>query len=315
MAGPEEIGKAKITVEADTSGVKASMAGAKKEVKDFGREADNAGDKGDKAFKKIGTGADAAVSKLSKMTGAIGAVVAAISGIVTAVQAVNEYLKDGAKLANEYLKQFDSVGNAEGSLEGIGKRLIEVNAELERLQARPFSIGGRRKVQIEQELAVLRDAQRSISQQVRAQRAQEAREAAQAFKDEAARVAQEIEDSFLPNDLRTQRAAQRVKDALIKASEEAGVAIASQETQRALQRIDEQANIQIQAYRRAEQEKIRLEREEEQRRVAMAKREAEAFAASLGQALDGVFGADFTTRLDTIAGAIERNTNGLGRLK
>lgn len=47
------------------------------------------------------------------------------------------------------------------------------------------------------------------------------------------------------------------------------------------------------------------------RQVEAAQRAAQSFA----DALNGVFGADFTTRLDTIAGAIERNTNGLGRLK
>jgi hypothetical protein len=315
MAGPEEIGKVKITVDADTSGVKAKLSGAKDEVKDFGREAESAGDKGSDAFRKVGDKAEGAVSKLSKMTGAVGAVVAAISGVVAAVKAVNDYLKDGSKLANEYLKQFDTVANAESSLDAIGKRLIEVNAELERIQAKPFTILGRSKKQIEEEIAALRDAQQSISRQVRAQRAQEARETAEAFKKEARKVANDIEESFLPGDLKTQRAAQRQKDALIAAAKEANVAIASDEVQNALRKIDQEAEILIEAYRQAEQEKIRTEQQESQRRIEMARNEADAYAERLREKISGIFGADFTTRLDNLTAAVRDGNNAIRRLK
>lgn len=315
MAGPEEIAKAKITVEADVSGVKPAISDAKKEVKGLGDEAEKAGSKGSGALNKIGASAEGVASKLSKVTGAVGAIAAGAVAIGTAVKALNEYFKDGKKLAADYLKQFDSVQNAEAALEGISARLIEVNAELERLQAKPFSITGRNKRQIEQEIETLRNAQLSVSRQVKAQREKDARDAAEAFKEEARRVARDIEESYLPGDIQIQRAAQRQKDAFIKAAEEAGVAIANAEAQLALKRIDQQAEIQIEAYRRAEQEKIRLEQRESQRRIEMVEKEADAFANRLRDQIAGIFGDEFTTVFEQIAPAVRDVADSVARLK
>lgn len=303
MASPEEIAKAKITVEADISGVKPAISDAKKEVKGLGDEAETTGKRGSSALNKIGSGAESVASKLGKVTGAVGAVAGGVVAIGTAIKAVNTYLKDGAKLADEYLKQFNSVTDADAALKGINDRLIEVNAELERLQARPFSITGRSKRQIQEEIEALRSAQSSISRQVAAQRRQAARDSAEAFKEEAQRVARDIEESYLPGDLQIQRTAQRQKEALIKAAEEAGVAIASIEAQNALKRIDQQAEIQIEAYRRAEQEKVRLEQEESRRRIQMVQKEADAFADRLREQISGIFGDEFTTVFDQISSA------------
>lgn len=315
MPDPNEVGSAKIVLEVDDSGVKGAINEAKEQVKQVGDEADTANRKGGRMFRSLGQGADSLAAKLGKMTGIVGAISAATVALGAAWKAVNDYVRDGAEIAGEYLSQFDSVGDAEGSLRAIGDRLNEVNAELARLESKPFSIFGRSRKQIEEEIAALRDAQLSISRQVRQQRKLEAQEAAQAFKEEAQRLADDIAYSFLPQELQIQRQAALQREAFIKAAEEAGVAIGSAEAKRALDAINKRAEIEIEALRKADEEKRQLEQEEQRRRIEAAKREAEAFAEQLREGLNGIFSADFTTRLDSIAQALKEGNNAVRRLK
>jgi len=109
------------------------------------------------------------------------------------------------------------------------------------------------------------------------------------------------------------------KKALIRAAEEAGVAIEDALLQGNLATIDEIASKQVSALKKANQEaaadRERREREANQR---IADAQAEAFQRSLDQlasGLDGIFGQDFTTRLDTIVSRIDRVSDDLRRLK
>ena len=315
MAGPEEVAKAKVTIEGDISGLKDSVQEAVDETEKLGDASDRTSERGGSMFRRLGRGAEDVAAKLGKMTGIVSAITAATVALGAAWKAVNDYIRDGSELADEYLKTFDTVADAEGSLKAIGDRLVEVNAELERLEAKPFSIFGRSRKQIEEEIETLRKAQIQVSRQVRAQRERDAKDAAEAFKREAEAVAEDIIYSFLPDDLQIQRAANAQREAFIKAAKEAGVAIASEEVQNALRAIDQKRDIEIEAYREAQREKERIDAEAARKRIEQARREADAYADRLKERLDGIFGADSLSTLPGLEQALRDIDRNVGRLQ
>jgi hypothetical protein len=142
----DEIGKAKITVEADISGVKESVNDAKLEVEDFGNEADASGKKASGALKGFGGTIDSVATKLGKATGILAAFGAATAGIVKAYQAIAEYVRNGETVAELFTADLDTINATEAALGKINQRLIEVGAELEAKEAGGVgSLLGRRR--------------------------------------------------------------------------------------------------------------------------------------------------------------------------
>lgn len=319
MPSSDEIGKAKIVVEADVTGLKKDLKDAKSNVEDFGNEAESSSNKAADGLKGVGSAADSVAAKLSKVTGIIGAFAAAITGVVNAFNALKEYFRDGEELADEFKKGIDSIGNAEGALEKLNQKIIEVGAELNRLESSPLTIFGRNKEQIEEELEALRKTRLSISRQVKIQREREAKETADAFIEAAKKIQEQVEISLLPSEEQVRANAEIQKQQLIKAAEEARVEIDNAALQSALDAIDRKAKAEIEAERKVVAERERLENERIQKQ---AEREAKALAAALERELAGVFaslttsfGTGFTTQLGAITGKIDEAVDELRKVK
>lgn len=319
MPSSDEIGKAKIVVEADVTGLKKDLKDAKSNVEDFGNEAESSSNKAADGLKGVGSAADSVAAKLSKVTGIIGAFAAAITGVVNAFNALKEYFRDGEELADEFKKGIDSIGNAEGALEKLNQKIIEVGAELNRLESSPLTIFGRNKEQIEEELEALRKTRLSISRQVKIQREREAKETADAFIEAAKKIQEQVEISLLPSEEQVRANAEIQKQQLIKAAEEARVEIDNAALQSALDAIDRKAKAEIEAERKVVAERERLENE---RIEKQAEREAKMLAAAIERELTGVFaalttsfGTGFTTQLGAITGKIDEAVDELRKVK
>lgn len=309
----DEIGKAKIVVEADISGVKESVTEAKSEVEGLGNEADASGKKASGAMKGFGGAVDSVATKLGKATGILAAFAAATTGIVKAYQAIAEYVRNGETVAELFTADLDTINATEAALGKINQRLIEVGAELEAKEAGGIgSLLGRRRGQIEEELEALRSRQQSVSKQLRRQRETELRETAQDFIRQAEAIQESIGISLLPTEEQIAANAEVQKRQLIKAAEEARVEIDNAALQSTLNAIDRKAKAEIEAERKVVAERERLENERIQKQ---AEREAKILAQAIERELSTVFaaltssfGTGFTTQLSTITDKIDDAT-------
>lgn len=119
MAGPNEIGNAKIKVEADVSGVKASLQDAKSDLNEVGNEAKATGAKIDGAFTGAGEKIEGATAGVRKFTGAISGSVGAITSMIGVFG-----LLSGALLAAKAL--FDKLTEDGGGLSKSSKMLEDM---------------------------------------------------------------------------------------------------------------------------------------------------------------------------------------------
>lgn len=333
MASDSEIGKAKITVEADISGLKPKISDAKKEVESLGETADTAGKKTEDAFTKAGKGIEGATGGVRKLAGAFSgafgaaaAVAGAILGIVNVVKELNKRLEDGEKIANRYLAELDTVRDTAASFESLKQKLIEVNAELEYKERGGLSsLLGRRKKQIEEEADAIRSTLISVSRQLNAQRAQEARDAEEAAKIKAGQEADAYREqlrilqrdaviSLRPDDQQLSAQIDVLKGNIIAAAKEAGIAYGDASLQSALAAIEQQGLAQLAQLR--EQERLKdeaqaaREAEADRRSQERIRRETEAIRESLSSIT-----ADYTTLINNLTGATRDVANALGRLK
>ena len=82
MTDPNEIGKAKITVEADISGLSDSVKEAKEQVEGIGDAADGAGGRLDSSFNKMGETLERSTAGVRKFVGALGSIAGVATGLV-----------------------------------------------------------------------------------------------------------------------------------------------------------------------------------------------------------------------------------------
>lgn len=313
---PEEIGKVKYTVEADVSGVKKGLNEAKSDMQDFGNEAQASGEKASGAMSGVGDAAESVSSKLSKATGIVAAFAAAVTGVVNAYKAIAEYVRNGETLAELFTADLDTVGATEASLDKINTRIQEVGSELARKEEGGIgSLLGRSKKQIEEEYESLLRRQRSISDQVRRQRQRELKEVADQFKDQAESLSEEVSLSMLPEDRQIIAAAEKQRDALIKASVDAGIESNNAELQMALAWIDEKTKYELKKHAESLAER-------ERREIQSADRQAKALAAAIRRELEGAADALFgtggnsiTTRMDTLVNELRQIKDDMGALR
>lgn len=147
MAGPNEIGKAKIVVEADVDQAKADLQGVKSDIQDVGDEAVVAGSKMEGGFSKAGSAIENSTEGVRKFAGALGSTVgiasqmvgvfAVLSGAVLGLKAVLDKLSSpggGLSESNKIMSQMaDEARGLNAALaESSGLReLAEKSAEIE----------------------------------------------------------------------------------------------------------------------------------------------------------------------------------------
>lgn len=316
-----KVSGAKIEIEADIDPLKKGVGEARKEVNTLGADGDKAGRKLSGGMAKAGKGADNLAASLGKVTGIIGAVVAAVAAVGAAWKAVNDYIRDGKKLANEFLKELDTVADASGSLEQINKRMIQVGAELEKKNAGGIgALTGRKRAQIEAEYEALGKRQLAISRQVRQQMRNEERKEREAgladLKQQLATINEDAAMALLPDADQLEIMAAVQASALKKAAIKAGIEADDEAFVRAIKNIEERAGKEAEKMREIEAEKSRLEaqriEENAQKQIEAAVKAAEAFGEAAASSLFGST-SDFTTRLDTILGEIQSIGRNQGR--
>lgn len=316
-----KIGEASIEVSVDNAKLKQGVQEAKDEVKSIGTEADKTGGKVSGSFRKMGKGADGLAASLGKVVGILGAVVAAVAAVGKAWQAVNDYMRSGKKLAQEFASELDTVSDTSGSILKINERLLNVGLELEKKQRGGFgALGGRNKAQIQAELDELTKMQVSASrqrrQQIKTEDRKEREDANREMVKQIETINAESALSLLPDDAQIEIRAAVQATALKKAAIKAGVDVDDEALQRAIKNIEDIAMKEADEMRKLEAEKKRLEleriEEAAQKQIDASTRAADAFGERAGQALFGSSGA-FTTRLDTILSEIQRVSQNQGR--
>lgn len=298
MPDPSEVGKAKIIVEADTSGVKASLQDAKNETEKLGAASDKSAAKISKNAKKSTSSINAMGSSLTKVQEVFSKLiipVALVTGITTLIKKITEVREEAAKFRKElqavsdisYDKlrgilvsdQFDELGQSIAALEE--QRRAEVNKTLEAFEAKSQSTINALRSGVKDLIGLDLGFDR--------EEAAAATEAAiERINRNYASLIEKQKEAFKEQEQEQERLA---------AIEAQKVADAEAEKTAALQK-----RLQIEAQAAAQRNADM---------IIAAEQAAEAFADKFDQ----VFGADFTTRLDSIAAALTRGNNAIGRLK
>ena len=122
MPGPNEIGKAKITVEADVSGVSGPINQAKGEVDKLGDSAQTAGDKLDGSFSRAGEAIEESTKGLRKFVGALSSVV----GVATAVVGILALFRGAIAKVQDRIKSATDPDSQEGSIVAFTRHMQEL---------------------------------------------------------------------------------------------------------------------------------------------------------------------------------------------
>lgn len=298
MPDPSEVGKAKIIVEADTSGVKASLRDAKNETEKLGAASDKSAAKISKNAKKSTSSINAMGSSLTKVQEVFSKLiipVALVTGITTLIKKITEVREEAAKFRKELQavsdisydklrgilvsEQFDELGQSIAALEE--QRRAEVNKTLEAFEAKSQSTINALRSGVKDLIGLDLGFDR--------EEAAAATEAAiERINSNYASLIEKQKEAFKEQEQEQERLA---------AIEAQKVADAEAEKTAALQK-----RLQIEAQAAAQRNADM---------ILAAEQAAEAFA----EKFDQVIGADFTTRLDSIAAALTRGNNAIGRLK
>jgi len=298
MPDPSEVGKAKIIVEADTSGVKASLQDAKNETEKLGAASDKSAAKISKNAKKSTSSINAMGSSLTKVQEVFSKLiipVALVTGITTLIKKIAEVGEEVAKFRKELQavsdisydklrgilvsEQFDELGQSIAALEE--QRRAEVNKTLEAFEAKSQST-----------INALRSGVKDL---IGLDLGFDREEAAAATEAAIERINSNYA-SLIEKQKKAFKEQEQEQDRLA-AIEAQKVADAEAEKTAALQK-----RLQIEAQAAAQRNADM---------ILAAEQAAEAFA----EKFDQVIGADFTTRLDSIAAALTRGNNAIGRLK
>jgi hypothetical protein len=298
MPDPSEVGKAKIIVEADTSGVKASLRDAKNETEKLGAASDKSAAKISKNAKKSTSSINAMGSSLTKVQEVFSKLiipVALVTGITTLIKKITEVREEAAKFRKELQavsdisydklrgilvsEQFDELGQSIAALEE--QRRAEVNKTLEAFEAKSQST-----------INALRSGVKDL---IGLDLGFDREEAAAATEAAIERINSNYA-SLIEKQKKAFKEQEQEQDRLA-AIEAQKVADAEAEKTAALQK-----RLQIEAQAAAQRNADM---------ILAAEQAAEAFA----EKFDQVIGADFTTRLDSIAAALTRGNNAIGRLK
>lgn len=330
MPDPNEVGRAKITVEVDASGVKKSVDDAKKSVNEVGNAAERTSGKFGAAFGKMGTAIESSTEGVRKFAGALSSSVGVLTGTIGAVTGLVGVLallsKAQKNAADEQLNLNRAVRSFEDNLEDFQTTSFQSAKEIDRA----FSALADQITDLDEKIGrsegdkYFKQLQESVDgayERLKLLQEQEyfeqvSRDAADArgriieLNESLSELLQQQQLRLLPERERIAAEAAALKDEIAKQFEGV-IGFDEIALRKALDNVDELARRQLEKI--AEQERLKDE--------AQAKREAQAEAAAqrqvdiLREGLNGIFSADFTTRLDSIAQALKEGNNAVRRLK
>lgn len=334
MTTSNEIGKAKITVEADISGLKRDAADARKEVESVGDAGAKAGAQIGSAFESAGTAIESKTIGIRKFTGAISSAVGAVTGLIgvvgTAVAAItllSRIFGEAKDKGEEFAKEMNSIAEAIEDYDKAANPDLNLRRrhDLEDQIRASKHLSSFRKQQALEEVRdiaarnkYLDELQKREDMRLKSLEAQrdvlaQIEERRRATVESLLDVADANRISLLPTDEQIKANAEKQKQALIDAAEAASLEASSQTVKLALDSIDQLAQKQIDAVR--EQERLKDEAQAK-RDAASAKRlkdAAERAAEAFSERLNATAGQNLTTRLDTIVARFDELISVNGR--
>lgn len=333
MPDQNEVGRAKIVVDVDASGVQQAVDDAKQSVEEMGDAAESTGSRVDGAFGRVGTKIEESTAGARKFTGAISGAIGAVTGLVSAFTILStligalialfsrkaervEVLKESYESLRQEISDYsvDPLLDEYEKFERAANRQIDILLE----EGKLLDIGAESLRKQAEEAANLRREldKKSTSDETRTRRQAEELELIRKRGEIIRQInesteLQEIE--LLPTEERIRAEAERKKDAIRDAfsafiPDEEAISKAFDAIDRATQK---QIDAEIERQRIADEAQSRREAEADRRSRERAQREVDI----LREGLNGIFSADFTTRLDSIAQALKEGNNAVRRLK
>jgi len=333
MPSDNEIAKAKITVEADVSGVKAAISDAKSEVGSMADDIEESAARGAGAFDSMGSKIDSSTAGVRKFSGAISGAVGAVTSLlgvlgvlisvlttlIALLKRKSERLKELRKNYKSIQDQIDdfSVGNALDEFEKfehqINRQIDDLVKEgkirkeaAETLRAQAQAAADLRREQEKQEESAKRGALRQQQQLA------DAKLYTAAIK-ELQGIIEQQEISLLPSDDQLQADAERQKKILQDAF--SGFLLPDGLIEQALANVDRITQKQLEA----ERERQRIADEAQRQREAEADRRSQERAQreveTIRQGLRSITAGEFTTVLQSMPRILQEVATKLGRLK
>lgn len=323
----DEIGRAKIVVEADTEGVSASISDAKDEVESLGDAGESAGTKVGDGFDVAGTKIDESTAGLRKFSGAITGVIGSITGLVavgTTLVAVLVKLASKAKAAQEEaFKLAGAYADVEQSINAYDlaqQDVLDVDDEQYYATLRQIEANKELTEEYKNQLIEKAGAVRESNKEVR--KAKEAESAWKAYFEVRKTLEAEATESRIDDEELVYQA--RLKN-LRSAFENSGLIDTSvfkelEELEKnlheqRLENIKKEIQARIVAEDKAIAENERKEREAAERAAQVAADALERAMAPLIASLTTSFGSGFTTQLGSITNKIDEAVDELRKVK
>lgn len=334
MAGPEEIGKAKITVEADLSGLKPAFSDAKKQVGEVGDAAEDTGQRVGSAFESAGKKIEDSTAGFRKFTGALSSTVGAITAVVGAATGLAGILlilknrsEENAKEADRQTKAYNTlsravdeyrdsvVTSADDAVDAFDKIAGAIDAQNGQLKRSSLDALFARAKEVEEEKRLqgaLLDTQKIYEERAKVE-AEARQKQIEGIKQLQALIAEQS-ISILPDDQKLLAQAQRQKQIIEDAFGNLGVVIPEELLQTALENVDKITQKQIDA----ERERQRIADEGQAKRDAEADRRSQDRVMkeieTLRDGLNSITG-DFTTVFNELASGLRDVADATSRLK
>lgn len=333
MAGPEDIAKAKITVEADVSGVKNAVSDAKSEIGSMADDVESSSKRASGALESMGTKIDNSTAGMRKLTGAISGAVGAVTSLISVFGILASVLttlialfKRKAERIKELSDNYEnlrtqiedfSLGSAIDEYERFEKQINRnIDSLLEEDKITKLAAEGLKRLAAEA-ANVRRERDQDIeSANKRMQRHHEELAAVRALGDAIRELDSLIESqeiSLLPPDDQLLADAERQKRLLQDAFSR--FALPEGLLEEALANVDRITQKQLEA----ERERQRIADEAQRQREAEADRRSQERAQreveTIRQGLQSITAGEFTTVLQSIPRILQEVSTRLGRLK
>lgn len=338
MAGKNTVGEVNIEIGVDAADAKAALKGVQEELKDVGNTATSSGAKVDKAFDSSSSSIKRANESAQKFVGSITATVGAATGLIGVFSLLTGvFVGIGRSMiarAKETRDLADELSNLEDRIKLIDSTsLISQMDDLHFAEKQARDAIFETNASIEEKIRLTDLLEESVKNEKKAQRDNGNKEAAAEIKalDQAMRdLGQATRDAAVTDPIMKATLAfeeqQRAVDKLVDRRKELQASlfgtsfdpktIAAFEKQ-ARDAIDKNHATNLANIKKEVDEKARLEAERVQE---LADKQAAALATALDreltkvfEGLNGIFGAEFTTDIGNLTGALKENAKAIKR--
>ena len=340
----DEIGRAKIVVEADTEGVKASISDAKEEIKSAGSAGEQAGNQIGGGFKSAGEKIEESTEGVRKFAGAISSTVGILTGLTGAFTVL---ISLATAFGRSMLTAAKETGIANQKFTDMQRSILELDPDKSGVFSKITSQVGAiedaifdANVSTEQQnylLGLTAELRDRLDKQETARRYNEERDAARAAAKELDAYAESIERAVLAQGSPAELAEREFDDTVRRleelnnargfgfaerASMKENLSVALKNAE--LLRDAKLAHIKEEeaAKREAENKAAAAEDKAHQDKLLRIQKEADAFADALDKALSGIAdslfgtgGNNLTTRLDTLVSELRQIKDDMGALR